>query len=267
VIRGLRGQPALLVGAGSDITERKRTEQQLRVKDAAINSAINGTYFTDLNGVITYVNKSFLTMLGYHNASEVTGKGATAFVLNRRKANEITRSVREKGSWTGELQLVKITGEAVDVHLYSNLVLDENDRPLCTMGSFNDISRRKKNEQEIEKYKEHLEELVVQRTQELKQKNKALKEEIAERTRAEEKVRSLIQRLVEVQEKETQRIGQDLHDVIGSSLTVLKTGHLRNQEEITGGTAAPARPGRGRYFQPGGPGTQAFTFSPANGAR
>ncbi|MBD3308287.1 PAS domain S-box protein, partial [candidate division KSB3 bacterium] len=45
-----------LVGVGRDITERRKTEKELRVKDYAIGSSINAMAMADLSGKLTYVN-------------------------------------------------------------------------------------------------------------------------------------------------------------------------------------------------------------------
>jgi PAS domain S-box-containing protein len=48
----------------SDITKRKHMDEAIRVKDTTITSSINAITLTDLEGNITYVNKSFLRMGG-----------------------------------------------------------------------------------------------------------------------------------------------------------------------------------------------------------
>ncbi len=53
-------------------------------------------------------------------------------------------------------------------------------------------------------------------------RNAGLRKHVTESKRSEERIRSLSKRLLEAQEKEAQRIGHDLHDIVGSSLTVLK---------------------------------------------
>lgn len=73
------------------------------------------------------------------------------------------------------------------------------------VGVSRDIDRRKKAELELQQYKEHLEELVKQRTEEL---------EIAQKER--------IQALIKGEENERTRISQELHDGLGPLLSSLK---------------------------------------------
>jgi PAS domain-containing protein len=65
--------------ARHELTARKQTEEALNIKDHAIFSAINGMAITDMEGKLTYVNPSFLTLWGYENEHEILGKPIIAF--------------------------------------------------------------------------------------------------------------------------------------------------------------------------------------------
>ena len=62
-----------------DITERRRAESELRIKDSAIETSINGIALADLAGTLTYVNPAFLKMWGYDDPGEVVGRPAVSF--------------------------------------------------------------------------------------------------------------------------------------------------------------------------------------------
>ena len=82
-------------------------------------------------------------------------------------------------------------------------------------------SEREQAQKEIEEYRQHLEELVKQRTQELSETNQRLEIEIAEKARLGEELRTLSTRTIESLEEERQLISRELHDETGQSLTVL----------------------------------------------
>jgi light-regulated signal transduction histidine kinase (bacteriophytochrome) len=63
------------------------------------------------------------------------------------------------------------------------------DRRIIVMLS--DVTERKRAEEELQKYRAHLEELVVERTAELRTTNEQLQREIAERRRVEEEIKKL----------------------------------------------------------------------------
>jgi signal transduction histidine kinase len=75
-----------------------------------------------------------------------------------------------------------------------------------------DITERKQAEEDLRKHRQHLEELVQARTEELTEANKQLLQEIEERKRLEKA-------LLDISERERRRIGRELHDSIGQQFT------------------------------------------------
>ncbi len=66
-----------------------------------------------------------------------------------------------------ELQLMRKNGSKIDVSLNVSAVRDEQGKILYSRSCWNDITERKSIEAELEKYRNHLEELVEQRTAQL----------------------------------------------------------------------------------------------------
>jgi PAS domain S-box-containing protein len=59
------GRVAGFRGILRDVTERKRTEGQIRLQAAALEAAANGIVITDRNGTIRWVNPAFTRLTGY----------------------------------------------------------------------------------------------------------------------------------------------------------------------------------------------------------
>jgi len=76
---------------------------------------------------------------------------------------------------SGKIRYVSITGSIIEI-----------EGEAIIQGIFHDITERKEAEQELKKYREHLEELVEERTVELRVTNEKLEKEVIERKQAEE---------------------------------------------------------------------------------
>ena len=59
------GRPVRLLGSHIDITELKKTEEQLRLLNAAVEEMNEGLLITDSRGTIHYVNRAFTKITGY----------------------------------------------------------------------------------------------------------------------------------------------------------------------------------------------------------
>lgn len=128
----------------SDITERKHMDEAMRIKDSAITSSINAITLTDLEGNITYVNKSFLRMWGYSKDKDVLGKPMVQFWKMKGKYIEVMDELVGTGEWVGELTGMRKDHSPFQVQLSANMIKDKSTKPICMMGCFVDITKYKK---------------------------------------------------------------------------------------------------------------------------
>ncbi len=153
------GERAIL-GIITDITERKRTEQELSVRDWAIKSSISAIALADLEGKLIYVNDSFLQLWGYEDENEVIGKPATKFWRSEEEALKITKALHDKWNWIGELEAIKKDGSTFDAQLSASMVTDAHGNPICMMASFLDITERKRAQEQLKESEELYKDLV-----------------------------------------------------------------------------------------------------------
>lgn len=89
-----------------DITDKVRSEEQLRLNNAALDSAINTIVIYDVNGTIVWVNRAFQTMTGY-SMEEALGKNPRELMRSQRQGAEFYREMWETildgKVWHGEL--------------------------------------------------------------------------------------------------------------------------------------------------------------------
>jgi PAS domain S-box-containing protein len=157
-----------------DITERKRTETALRIKDDAIAASINGIAFADLSGGLSYVNRAFLRMWGYNREDQVVGRSALEFWVDPEEAAGILGILTTRDDWSGELTARRQDGSPFVVLLSAVVIRDTSGQPVQLMGSFVDITERKQAEEALRQLTAELEARVHERTAELETANREL---------------------------------------------------------------------------------------------
>ncbi len=153
VLKNHKGRVIGSVGVVRDITERKKMEQDLRIKDNAIMSSINAIAFVNLEGEVIYVNPSFLNMWEYDSENRILGKPAVDLWKMKGQYIEIMDALKNEGGWVGELTAKRGDGSLFIVQISASMVKDEENNPICMMASFMDVTDRKRMERNLTKFK------------------------------------------------------------------------------------------------------------------
>ena len=148
LVRGEDGKPVCTLCSFIDITRSRQALDELRLKDHAIASSINGIVFGDLEGRVIYGNAAAIDLIGY-TLEEVFGWSMLTFADSQEEAALIFAEVLEKGSWIGEVAGRKKDGSRIVVHLSASLVRGEDGEPVCTLCSFVDITRSRQAFEEL----------------------------------------------------------------------------------------------------------------------
>jgi diguanylate cyclase (GGDEF)-like protein/PAS domain S-box-containing protein len=128
----------------------KETNADLRIAATAFESQ-EGMVVTDSRHTILRINKTFSDMSGYH-AAELVGQQAT--ILQPEGIEPITYSqmlcaIEQSGRWQGEIWLRTKSGGAIERWLTVSAVRDENGVHSHYIGTYYDLSERKKAEEKI----------------------------------------------------------------------------------------------------------------------
>ena len=144
----LEGNPIRVTGTHLDITDRKIAEEALRVRDMAIRSSITAIAFADLSGEIVFINPAAVSMWGYDTEDEILHRYILEFF--HTSESELPRKLNMKeDNWVGEMTARKKDGAYFYVQASLDLVRNEKGSPILFMGSFIDITERRKAEQNI----------------------------------------------------------------------------------------------------------------------
>jgi len=179
--------------AQQEIAERKRAEEELRTYQEHLQELVDertaelreseeryrslfdgvpvGLYRTTPEGNIVDVNPAMTQMMGVQSKAEALATRGTDYYVNpedRVRWQELMAA--EEGIVRDfEVQWRRPDGTVFWVNDTARAVRDEQGQVLYYEGSMEDISERKRAEEELRDYQEHLEELVEQRTAELRE--------------------------------------------------------------------------------------------------
>jgi len=148
-------KPVLYYGTLQDISKRKRTELDLRIKESAMNSSLNGIGMTDEEGRMIYVNKNLVKMWGFDSQDEILGRSIQDFWDGDTIRNTV-KALMEHGYHMGEDIGKRKDGSMFPVEFTASMIRDESSKPMAMFGSFIDISKRKNAELEIKKKEQFL---------------------------------------------------------------------------------------------------------------
>jgi PAS domain S-box-containing protein len=177
-----------------ELTSRKQIENQLLQLKKAVENMHLGVTVVDLDGRILYCNPAEARMHGYEQFELIGQNAGTLAPLELRQPMRLEEIRRWKGLIRESVNVRK-DDSRFPVWLMSEIVKDAEGEPTAIVTSCEDITERKKSQEELEKHREHLEELVRERTSELTSANEHLQQEITERKRVETELRATYQDL------------------------------------------------------------------------
>jgi diguanylate cyclase (GGDEF)-like protein/PAS domain S-box-containing protein len=134
----------------TDISENKRTEEELRIAAAAFE-AQDGIMITNADNQILRVNRAFTRITGY-TAEELIGHTPRMFQSGYHDTSfysEMWEHIKNTGSWQGEIWDQRKNGEIYPKWLAITAVKDSAGNITHYVGSHTDISARKASEDEI----------------------------------------------------------------------------------------------------------------------
>jgi PAS domain S-box-containing protein len=141
------GKPYQYIAIRSDITERKRAEQQIREQAALLDQAQDAILVRDLDQRILFWNKGAEKIYGWA-AEEVVGKSAEELLYKdpSTQFDMARRVVLQNGEWTGEIRQTRRDGGEITVESRWTLVRDEKGQPHAVLVINTDITEKKRME-------------------------------------------------------------------------------------------------------------------------
>jgi PAS domain S-box-containing protein len=171
------GNPLRMVGSHTDITERKKTEEHLRMIESVVLSINDGVAITkmtsdvNLKPVIIYINKSFTKKTGY-TSEEVVGRVPgflTGAKTNLAILDEAFENIKNKtGSYKNEIIVYRKDGSHLWIEFSIDPILDETSEIRYWVWVLRDITKRKEAEEELKKINFELDSFVYRASHDLR---------------------------------------------------------------------------------------------------
>ena len=153
----------------ADISERRRAEQESNKLLQAVEQSQVSIIITNRKGVIEYVNPCFTRISGYTREEAI---GQTPRILKSEQTpvathRELWRTILAGRIWRGALRNRCKSGDLIWEETSISPIFSETGEITHFVAVKEDVTERKKIEQQLELHQAHLEDVVLQRTAEL----------------------------------------------------------------------------------------------------
>jgi len=144
------GKPYQYVAIRSDITERKRAEEQIREQAALLDQAQDAILVRDLDHNIRFWNKGAEKIYGWA-AEEAIGKNVKELLFKEPSPQfeEARKAVIRHGEWQGEIRHTRRDGAEIIIESRWTLVRDEQGQPNSILVINTDITEKKRMESQF----------------------------------------------------------------------------------------------------------------------
>lgn len=159
IFRSVSENNERIIGTNTDITERKKTEEEYKRISVVASANENGVVFTDTNGRISWVNEGFIHLTKYKR-EEIIGK--TPFELckgplsDRSLLKEMVSDFEQGRSFNAELIHYRKDGTWFWGRSRGQAVTDEEGKVIEYFAIVYDVSNEKASQKKLKEYEERL---------------------------------------------------------------------------------------------------------------
>jgi PAS domain S-box-containing protein len=163
----------------ADVSGHQPIEEHGNIKDSEekfrnlFENSNDAIFIHDLNGKILDVNQRLLALFGYEKTEIMSLSMNNIFDAGEEeKYRNALKVLMDEGATIFEIDFKKKNGELFPAEVSSSTFVIGGER--VVQGIVRNISERKRVEEELKKYRKHLEAFVAQRTDQLEAANKEL---------------------------------------------------------------------------------------------
>ncbi|MFA5137879.1 MAG: PAS domain S-box protein [Elusimicrobiota bacterium] len=122
-----------------------KTKDWRRFMTDVLESSACAMFLADLDGRVTFANRSFHSLFGMPGGS-CAGKPLAELLKEPERVSQALETLRDGHGWIGELQAARLDGAPLRVYACLSMVTDAAGIPAGLMGSFMDVTAYKRAE-------------------------------------------------------------------------------------------------------------------------
>jgi two-component system cell cycle sensor histidine kinase/response regulator CckA len=142
-----KGMLAQVLFTFADVTESRRAEEALRLKDQAIASSLTAIAMTDASSSIIYANREFVALWGCVSDADVLGRSLWDFLES--SGSQMSEVVGSGGAYQGEITGKRADGTKMDLNVAVHALVDPQGEPVNIVASIADVTDRKRLEAQL----------------------------------------------------------------------------------------------------------------------
>lgn len=193
------GQDPVFTMSSRDVTDRIQAELAHRESEErfrlSFENANVGVCLVGLDGRFMKVNQRLCDFVGYtSNELETMTVNDVSHPDDARLFEEVKHQAKSRTGEYGtfEKRYIHKNGNLLWGGISTCIVRDSEGNPRYLIGHVKDITDRKRAEEELEKHRQHLEELVEERAAEILRTNQSLEQEVKVRRKVEKDLRDAL---------------------------------------------------------------------------
>ena len=155
-LRESGGQVIGMIGVSNDITERKKAEEALWLKNIIFDASIAANSIAGLDFNITEANDSFPRYMHYSKKDDVIGKNISDFFNDTNEADTFATTLTDTGQWEGDFTAKRGDGSTFIAHAIASVVHDKNGCRIGFQSSIIDVTDEKQAEAALRKSEQML---------------------------------------------------------------------------------------------------------------
>ena len=148
VERDHNDQPVRMTGTLKNIHHLKEAEEQLNLFKRSIENISEGVFITNTQFKFISVNNAYCGYTG-ETRDQALASYMHFHLYPDAFTEEIKKTLKSKGNWSGEVESVRVNGERYEMELNIDAVHDDDGKISHFVGVFSDITSRKNTEKEL----------------------------------------------------------------------------------------------------------------------